>query len=217
MSEIAIDVQKREATGSGVSRKLRRAGVVPAIVYGGGKEPVPVQLDRRKLLEIFRSGVDRNALFLLKLEGTGQARHAMIREMVVDPITRRIDHIDFQRILLDQKVTVKVPIEVTGTAYGVKNEGGLVDMVTRELEVRCLPTAIPHSIVLDISPLHVGQHVEAKDLELPADVELHDAADRVILSVAHTRGEVALEAGAEVAEPAAEPQVIKRGKEKAEE
>jgi large subunit ribosomal protein L25 len=218
MSEIAIDVQKRELVSKGATKRLRNGGLVPGVVYGAGKEPVSIQINRRKMLEVFRSGVDKNAIFLLRLEGTGQERHAMIREMQVSPTDRQIMHIDFQRILMDQKVVIAVPIELKGTAYGVKNDGAVLDFVTREVEIRCLPTHIPHSIVLDVTPLVVGQHVEAVSLVLPEGVELLEDADRVIVSVAHARHE---EGGGEGGEglleaDKAEPEVAKRGKEKAE-
>lgn len=211
MSEITIDVQKRETVGKESNRKLRNAGLVPAVVYGAGKDPVRVQVQKKTLLDTFRSGVDKNAIFLLKLEGTGQERHAMIREMQIDPIDRSILHIDFQRVLLTQKVVVKVPVEIVGVAYGVKTQGGILDFVTREVEVRCLPTQIPHHLTLDVTELHVGQHVELSALTLPEGVELIDDADKVLVSISHIRGEEAGEG-----EEKAEPEVAKRGKEKAE-
>jgi large subunit ribosomal protein L25 len=213
MSEIAIDVQKRETVGKESNRKLRNAGLVPAVVYGAGKEPVAIQLQKKNLLDIFRSGVEKNAIFLLKLEGTGQERHAMIREMQVDPIDRSILHIDFQRVLLTQKVAVKVPIELVGIAYGVKTQGGVLDFVNREVEIRALPTQIPPHLELDITHLHVGHHIELSAVALPAGVELIDDPEKVIVSIAHVRGEVP---GEEGEEKSAEPEVIKRGKEKAE-
>lgn len=215
MSEIAIDVEKRVVAQKGDLRRVRTNGNVPAVVYGAGKEPVPIQVNRRRLLEVFRSGVDKNAIYLLRLEGTGQERHAMIREMQVNPINRSIIHIDFQRILMTQKVHVKVEIELTGVAYGVKNEGAILDFVTREVEVRCLPTEIPHSIVLDVTPFHINQHCEAKDLVLPAGVELLEDADRVIVSITHARAEEATAGGDGLIEAdKPEPEVSKRGKEK---
>ncbi len=142
----------------------------------------------------------------------------MIRELQLDALTGDIIHVDFQRVNLDQKVRVAVPIELRGEATGVKNEAGILDFVTREVEVECLPGEIPVSIEIDVSPLHVGQHLEAAQLELPEKVELHAEPDRVIVSVGVRRGptEEELEAEAEEEEllekVAAEPEVIKRGK-----
>ena len=127
-------------------------------------------------------------------------------------VSRQVIHIDFQRVQMDQKVRVAVPIELVGTAYGVKTEGGMLDFVTREVHVECLPADIPKHIELDVTNLHVGQHVEAKDLKLPSDVTLLEDPDRVIVALGHSRLEAA-PAVAEAAEgEAAEPEVIKKTK-----
>jgi large subunit ribosomal protein L25 len=208
MSELSIDVQKRTETGTNANRRLRQSGKIPAVVYGGGKDTVPIQLDRKTLVDLMKSGQNENAIFLLKLADSGQERHAMIRDLQVDPLTRQVVHIDFQRILMTEKVKVQVPIELVGTAYGVKTEGGIIDFVHREVNVECLPGDIPKHVDLDVTELHVGQHVEAKDLKLPEGVTLADEPDRVIISLGHTKAEES--AAAEAA--AAEPEVIKRGK-----
>ncbi len=215
MSEIVLEVHEREAQGKNANRRLRASGEVPAVVYGGGQDPASIRVQDRKVEEILRSGSGGNTVFLLKLHGTDQKRHAMIRELQTDSLTGAMIHIDFQRILLDQKVKIMVPIELEGEAEGVKTDGGLLDFVTRDLEVECLPNKIPQSIVLDVTPLHIGQHVEAAELELPDDVELLTDPERVIVSVAvpkvveeevEEEDELLLEAEAE------EPEVMQRGK-----
>lgn len=213
MSEIAIDVHKRSDFGKGNSRRLRNQGLVPAVVYGAGKEPVSIQLDRKTLADLFRHGTTENTIFRLKLGATGQERHAMIRELQLDPIRRQVQHVDFQRILMDQKVKVHVPVELVGVAQGVKNEGGVLDFVTRQVEIECLPASIPDRLVLDVGELHIGQHLEARHLQLPEGVALSDPG-RVIASVAHARTE-AVEApeGEQLIEAEREePEVIRRGK-----
>src|SRR4051812_37606466 len=113
MSELSIDVQKRSATGTNVNRRLRQSGKIPAVVYGGGKDTVPIQLDRKTLIDLMKKGENENAIFLLKLgDSGGQERHAMIRDMQIDPLTRQVVHIDFQRILMTEKVRIQVPIEL---------------------------------------------------------------------------------------------------------
>ena len=139
MSELVLEVHEREVSTKDANRRLRATGQVPAVVYGGGVGPVPIRVEERKVGEIMTSGAGGNAVFLLHLHGTDQQRHAMIRELQTDSITGEMIHIDFQRILMDQKVRVMVPIELHGEAVGVKTEGGLVDFVTREVEVECLP------------------------------------------------------------------------------
>jgi large subunit ribosomal protein L25 len=215
MNEVALQVEKRDTAGKGVSRRLRVAGKVPAVVYGGGKETVVVEVNRRALVDTLKLGGGENTIFLLKLGDTGKSRHAMIRDLQVDPITRQILHVDFQRILMTEKVRVQVPVELVGLAYGVKNEGALLDFVSRQLTLECLPSDIPPKLTLDVTELHVNQHLEAKDVALPAGVTLVGEPERVVVSCRHTKAEEAKEEAKpeELLEAApTEPEVIKRGK-----
>lgn len=208
--DLTIEVQRREETGKSANRRLRREEMIPAVVYGGGKEAISIQMPRKTLIDLFKSGGSENRIFLLKLANTGQSRHAMIRDMQIDPITRKVEHVDFMRIDMSKRIRVRVHVTLDGVAYGVRTEGGLLDFVTREVEVECLPTAIPQEIHVDVSEVRVGQHLEVKDLILPEGVKLLEEPDRVIISVAHAKVEVeAVVAGAEVV---AEPEVIAKGK-----
>ena len=188
MSELTLDVELRESGSKNVVRRLRADGKVPAVVYGGDAATVPIQIDRKQIVSILRGGGD-NPVFLLKVPGTSESRHTMIKEMQVDPIERRILHVDFQRIEMSETVRVKVVVELIGEPLGVKNDGGIVDFVTREVEVECLPASIPSSLELDISELHIGQHLEAAIIPLPDGVELVEDGERVIMSVAAPRAE----------------------------
>ncbi len=222
MSDLNIRVEKREKTGKNANRQLRAIGAVPAVVYGDKKDSVAITIDRKKLLELLRKGGGENAVFKLELEGTKQSRHAMIRDLQVDPISRKIIHIDFQRIDLKQKVKVQVAIQLSGEPHGVKTEGGVLDFVSREVEVECLPNDIPTSIDVEVSELAIGDHLEAKDLSVPDGVDLLSDADMVIVSVSHSRVEAEVEELDE-AEGALddglleatsdEPEVIGKGKE----
>jgi large subunit ribosomal protein L25 len=207
MSEMSLQVEKRERTGKGGCRQARMRGLIPAVVYGSGKDSVPIQVDRKTFVEMMRKAGSENPILMLKLSDTGQERHAMIRDMQRNPVSRQVIHIDFQRIEMTDKVRVTVPVELAGTAYGVKVEGGLIDFVVREVHVECLPGDIPNHLELDVTELHAGQHAAAKDLKLPEGVALLDDPERVILSVVHARTE---EPGAEGG--TAEPEIIKRGK-----
>lgn len=215
---LSIEVQPREATGSRAARRLRRGDLVPAVVYGGDRESVAIQVPRKALLELFRKAGSEHAVFVLKLAGSGKERHCMVREVESDPITREVVHVDFQRIDLKVKVRVEVPIELSGVPSGVKNEGGVLDFVHRQVEVECLPAEIPQHLVADVSGLSIGQHVEAKDLEMPEGVTLLVEPERVIAGVSAARkAEVAEEEEGEAlleAEPA-EPELV--GRRKAEE
>jgi large subunit ribosomal protein L25 len=218
-SDQVLEVHARAERGKGASRRMRAAGKIPAVVYGGGKETVPIEIDRKAVLDLLKTSGTENAVFLLKLAGTGQERHTMIRELDVDPVSRQIRHIDFQRVVMTEKVRVQVQIELTGTAAGVKNEGGIVDFVTREVEIECLPGDIPRHLTADVSALHLGQHIEAKDLPLPPGVVLLADAERVIAAVTHSRLAVEEETPADtlIEAESEEPEVIRRGKGEAEE
>jgi large subunit ribosomal protein L25 len=136
----------------------------------------------------------------------------MVRELESDPITRQVVHVDFQRIDLKVKVRVEVQIELTGVPAGVKNEGGVLDFVHRHVEVECLPTEIPQHLTIDVSRLNIGQHIEAKDLEMPEGVELLVEPERVIAAVSAPRKpEEEEEAGEGLLEAeAAEPELVGR-------
>lgn len=207
MSEMTIEVQKRERTGKGGSRESRRNGMIPGVVYGGGKDSVPIQLDRKTFVELMKKSGSENPIFLLKLTGSGQERHAILRDLQRDPVSRMVIHLDFQRIEMTQKVHVTVPIELVGTAVGVKTEGGLVEFTTREIKIECLPADIPGRIEVDVTGLHVGQHIEAGALQLPQGVVLYDDPEKVIVTLGHMRTEEQAAEGER-----AEPEVIKRGK-----
>jgi len=217
MQEVVIEVQRREQTGKNANRRLRAGDLIPAVVYGGGRESIAVQVPKKMLLALFKEGGHENRIFLLKLAGTDQTRHAMVRDLQIDPATHEVEHLDFQRVMMDQKVRVRVHVELEGTPFGVKNQGGVLDFMTRDLEIECLPSVIPHEIKVNVAELQVGDHVEAKDLNLPEGVVLVGAPDAVVVAVSHARVE-AVEAteAAEEAE-AAEPEVIKRGKDEEDE
>lgn len=204
MSEMTIQVDKRERTGKGGSRESRRKGMIPGVVYGGGKDSVAIQLDRKTFVEMMKKSDSENPLFLLKLSESGQERHAILRDMQRNPLSRMVIHLDFQRIEMTQKVHVTAHVELVGTAVGVKTEGGLLEFITREIKIECLPGDIPNHIEVDVSGLHVGQHVEAGALELPSGVILLDDPEKVIVTIGHVRTEEATDGDR------AEPEVIKR-------
>ena len=209
MAEVTLEVTRREKTGKEVAKKLRAEGKVPAVVYGGHREPVAITVDRKAVSELVqKSEHGVRSVFLLKMAGTDQQRHAMIKEITIDPISRKMKHIDFVRVVMDELVKVTIPVHVIGTALGVK-EGGLLDFQVRELHVECLPNAIPDSIDIDVTPLTGHDYYRIKDLKLPEGVKVLDDPERVVVGVTHARAEVS-DAAAEAA--VAEPEVIKKGK-----
>ncbi len=213
MNELTVEVQMRETSGKNANRRLRAAGLVPAVLYGGDRDTVSIQVARKEMIELLKKAGSEHPIFLLKLADSSQERHAMVREIKVHPISRVLEHIDFQRILMTEKLRTTVPIEIQGVAYGVKTEGGIIDFVTREVQIECLPKDIPKKITIDVTPLHIGQHVEARELELPKGVALLEDEDRVIVSCSHTHAEQSAATGEGLLEAAkAEPEVIKKKK-----
>ena len=218
MAEVTLEVTRREQTGKEVAKKLRREGKVPAVVYGGHRDPVAITVDRKAVSELVqKSDHGIRSVFLLKMAGTDQQRHAMIKDVTIDPISRKMIHIDFVRVLMDEKVRVTVPVHLNGTAIGVK-EGGLLDFQVRELHVECMPNAIPDSVEVDVAPLGSHDYYRIKDLKLPEGVKVLDDPERVVVGVTHARAEVSeVTAATETAAAPAEPEVIKKGKTETEE
>jgi large subunit ribosomal protein L25 len=209
MAEVTLEVTRRETTGKEVAKKLRRDGKVPAVVYGGHRDPVAITVDRKSVSELIqKSEHGIRSVFLLKMAGSDQQRHAMIKELTINPISRKMTHIDFVRVVMDEMVKVTVPVHITGTAIGVK-EGGLLDFQVRDLHVECLPNAIPDSIDVDVTSLAHHEYIRVKDLKLPEGVKVSDDPERVVVGVTHAKAE-AVDPAAEAA--VAEPEVIKKGK-----
>jgi large subunit ribosomal protein L25 len=209
---VVVEVERRSETGKNACNRLREKDLIPAVLYGGGSgtEAVSLSVPRKSLLGLFRKGLHQNAVFLLQLKGTDEKRHVMVRDVTVSPLTRALIHVDFVRILLDRKLKVKVPVETVGIAPGVK-AGGLLDVVTRELEIECLPADIPSSIKVDISGLEAGGVLRVAELDLGDKLRVLGDTDRVLAHIVTPRAEVA--ETAEAAAPAAgEPEVVKKGK-----
>jgi large subunit ribosomal protein L25 len=221
MAELTLEVARREEAGKGASRRLRAGGKVPAVVYGGHRETVPIVVDRKAVTDLIqKSEHGVRSIFLLKMSDSDQQRHAMIKDIQIDPISRKMTHIDFIRIMMDEVIRTTVPVHVNGTPIGVK-EGGLLDFQVRDLHVECLPNAIPDRIDVDISNLGIHQYVRIGELKVPDGVKILDDPDRVVVGVTHQRAEevpATPEAAAAAAEAApAEPEVIARGKKPEEE
>lgn len=213
MAEVSLEVTRREKTGKEIAKKLRRDGKVPAVVYGGKREPVAIEVDRKAVSELIqKSEHGVRSVFLLKMAGTDQQRHAMIKDITINPISRKMTHIDFIRVAMDEMVRVTIPVHVVGTALGVKVGGGILDFQVRELHVECLPNAIPDAIDVDVTPLEGHSYYRIKDLTLPEGVKVLDDPERVVVGVTHAKAEaepVAAEGAAAVAEPELS---VKKGK-----
>ena len=219
MAEVTLEVSRREEAGKSVARKLRQQGRVPAVVYGGHREPVAISVDRKSVTDLIqKSEHGVRSIFLLKMAGSDQQRHAMIKDVQINPLTRKMEHIDFVRVLMDEVVRVTVPIHVVGSAPGVK-AGGMLDTQIRDLHVECLPNAIPDSIEIDISGLEMHTYIRVADLKVPEGVKVLEDPERVVVGVTHLRAEAEPVAATPLEEGAtpAEPEVIARGKKPEEE
>jgi large subunit ribosomal protein L25 len=216
MSELVIEVERREQFGKGANRKLRAQGLIPAVVYGGGKEPVPVVVNRKAVAELLHRERGKNTIFLLRMKGTKQERHAMLKDFQIDPITQQYIHLDFIRVMKGQHVRVEVPVELVGESVGVK-AGGFLDFTGRSLHVECPADAIPEKVTVDISKLRIGEHVAAGQVQLPPGVKLLDDPHKILVTIEGRAAAAEEEVAAAPAEEMAEPEVIRRGKAEAEE
>ena len=223
--EATLDAVKREGRGKNEANRLRAGGQIPAVVYGSkkdGKAPegVALSVDPKAVLRILHSDSGANTLINLRVDGT-EAR-VMVKEYQLDPITHQLLHADFYALAMDKAITVTVPIVLKGESRGVKQQGGIVDFVTRDIEVQCLPTDIPDHIDVDISELMLNQSIRLKDLAQDPKWKAMTDGETMIVHVVMPKAEEsaqATDAAAAEAAPAAaaEPEVIKKGKEEKEE
>lgn len=170
--EVTIECQLRDDVGTNASRRIRHQRFIPAVVYGGDREPQPVVVDPRPIEVVLDSETGLNTLVHLRVSGRDLRRMVLIREVQRHPVTDALMHCDFVRVEMDQPIDIGVPINFVGVPEGVKNEGGLIEYIHREILVRVLPSQIPAHIDVDISALHTGQHLEAGEVTLPPGCEL---------------------------------------------
>jgi large subunit ribosomal protein L25 len=217
--EAILDAEKRDGRGKNEARRLRAQGRIPAVLYGAEKgKAVEIAVDPKTLLRILHSEAGVNTLIGLKLDGADT--RVLVKEYQLDPIDHRLLHADFYQVAMDKTLTVTVPIVLKGEARGVKQQGGVVDFVHREIEVEVLPADIPENITVDVSELMLNQGIRVRDL-MTEGVKWTAVSepDMMIVHVVALRVEEAPAAEAAAAAPAApaEPEVIKKGKPEKEE
>jgi large subunit ribosomal protein L25 len=215
MPEFVVPAESRAESGKNENRRLRSRGMIPGVLYGAGRKPTPVAVSPREIGAILKSASGENTLFDLELGGS--RRKVILKECQREPLRGAILHADFYEVALDKPIEVSVHVELVGTPVGVKVEGGIVDFVTRELEIECLPTDIPEKITVDISHLELGKHLRVSELKLGDKLTILAEPDVVIAHVVLPRAEVAAEAeptaeAAPAEAGAAEPEVIRKGK-----
>ena len=209
MASVSLKASPRSTTGKGVARKLRAAGRVPAIIYGHAREPQPLELNAHELQLLLEKHPYQSTVIELEL-GSASAR-TLIREIQRHPYKKLVLHVDFQELVAGEKVTVRVPIQFTGTADGVKNGGGVLDQIMHELEISVDPANIPHHVVVDVTPLVIGHSIHAGEIQLPDGVTLESDADATVCVCAAPKVEAEPEPAAEAAAPA-EPELIRKTK-----
>jgi large subunit ribosomal protein L25 len=212
--EITVAAEERSTRGKNEARRLRVKGFAPGVLYGSDKPTVAISVSPKDVTKILQSNTGHNTIFNLSVTG-GEATPAMIVDWQSDPVRENLLHVDLKRIDLDKRIAVKVRVHTTGEPKGVKIQGGLLEVIGREIEIECLPDDIPEFYTVDVTELMIGQNLRASQIELGGSVKLVSPPEQVIAHV------VTLKAEEEVAAPAAEgaaaatpaePEVIKKGK-----
>jgi large subunit ribosomal protein L25 len=214
METFTLEGQIRETRGKNAARRTRMTGMVPATLYGDRKDAVTLSVNAKQVARILRSETGHNTIFTVTVAG-GAAEKAMLKDWQVDPLKGALLHVDLLRIAMDVKMRVRVPIHTFGEPQGVKMQGGIFEMVTREVEIECLPTDIPEEFKVDVSEMLIGKQLRAADLPLdPAKIKLLTDPQRVLAHVVTLKKEEEPTAEAAVAAETApaEPEVIKKGK-----
>ena len=213
--KIVVEAAPREQRGKNEARRLRLTGKVPAVLYGGKGGAIALAVNTRQVGSILRSESGSNTLFQVDLGGRQEP--AILHDWLVDPVTGNLLHVDLMRVAMDVRMKVRVPVHTFGEAAGVKQQGGVFEIVTREVEIECLPADIPTEFRADVSGLMMGDQLRASDLPIDtAKMKLVTDPERVLAHVVALRVEEEKPADAAVATTPAEPEVIKKGKKEAE-
>ena len=219
--EAILEAIARDSFGKNEARRTRRGGRVPAVVYGsasegGSRDATPIAVDPRALLKILHSDSGANTLISLKLGDGGGAR-VLIKEYQLDPVTHAVLHADFYRVRMDRTIQVTIPVTVKGEPKGVKQQGGLLEFIRREIEVECLPADIPEHVEVDVSELMLHQGLRVRDI-VPPDAKWKPLSDpeMMVVHVILPKAEEVVATPETVAAAATatpvEPEVIKKGK-----
>jgi large subunit ribosomal protein L25 len=213
MAHITVEGKLREDRGKNAARRLRQSGEVPAVLYGGKEQPIALTVNTKQLSALLRSEMGQNTVLQILLPGGEHS--AMVKDWQVDPVKNSLLHVDLVRVAMDVRVRVSIPVHTFGEAQGVKLQGGIFEMVTRDVEIECLPAEIPNEFKVDITDFMIGRQLRAGDLVMdPAKMKLVTDPQRIIAHVVALRveEEKAPEVAAAEAATPAEPEVIKKGK-----
>ena len=219
MEQIIVEASPRETRGKNAARRVRLTGQVPAVMYGGKGASQALEVNAKQVAAILRSASGHNTIFKVKIKNDEQT--AILKDWLVDPVKGHLLHVDLLRVAMDVRMRVKIPIHTFGEAQGVKVQGGVFEIVTREVEIECLPNDIPTEFRMDITNLMIGMQLRASDIQVDPDkIKILTDPTRVLSHVVTLRVEEEKPAEAVAAEATAapaEPEVIKKGKKEAEE
>jgi large subunit ribosomal protein L25 len=202
-----LTIWKREGVGKQAAKRLRRAGQIPAILYGG-KAPLTVAVNPQNVFKLIHGHEGSTQLLKLTVEGTGETRMAIIRDMQFDPVSENLIHVDLQEVAMDRAITVRVAVHHVGEAVGVKETGGILEMVMREVEISCLPGNIPEHLEADVSHLRINDVLTVKELKVPEGVRVLTDPNAAIAIVAPPVAEEVVAPAAAVEAAPAEPEVL---------
>jgi large subunit ribosomal protein L25 len=211
--EITVSAEPRESRGKNEARRLRVKGLAPAVLYGSDRPTVAVSVNPKDVNKILHSNTGHNTIFNLSVQG-GEDTPVMIVDWQNDPVRENLLHVDLKRIDLAKRNAFKVRVHTAGEPKGVKLQGGLLEVITREIEIECLPDEIPELYTVDVGELMIGQNLRASDIALGGSIKLLSPPEQVIAHVVALKAEVVETPAAEgaVAAAPAEPEVIKKGK-----
>ncbi len=214
MEEIFLEAELREELGRGKVKDLREKSFIPAVVYGEAKDPIPIKVSHKQLVQLMHQHHLENAVINLRIKDDKKQKpkSCLIKEIQYDPVKGNIIHMDFNEISLTKVIKVNVPVVTKGESAGVKQEGGSLEHILWEIEVECLPTDIPKEIEVDVSQLKIGDAIHIKDITFPVNTKVLNNPEAIVLSVAAPIKEEVVVAPVEGQEKQ-EPEVIKEKKE----
>lgn len=206
MERVTLNVEKREKSGKGVARALRRSGIIPSVLYKGG-DSMPITVSAKELSQFISKTAGEQVIVNLKF--SDNVRQAIVKDYQIDPVAGNLLHVDFQEISAAEAIRVMVHVSVKGEAIGVKRDGGIMQYGIREIEIECLPDKIPGHIDIDVTNLGLGQSIHVRDLKLGEGIKVLTDPEEVLVTVTAVKEEVAAPA---VSTEIVEPEVIKKGK-----
>ncbi len=196
-----LQAEKRDVKGTTASKRLRRSGIVPAVIYGSNQREYMIQMNSKNFFEVAKKQASQNFIVNLEIDGAQEkTKLAIVQDIQRDPLTGQLIHVDFRAVNENDTIHATIPIKLTGEPAGVK-AGGLLEQVLREIDVSCRPSDLPESIESDVSALNIGDSLKVKDLELPADVLIKMDGEVIVGLVVQTRA-AASEGGGGAAEGA---------------